>query len=293
MRDDRRALALAACRPGVGITAVTGSPRLARAHRLALSVTRSCGAAVRRLRRTGWADGRGGAVPTGSPQPAEEDADDPREDVAYHAPAAADIVGLHGLTIGGRLLLWEAKTDRAWYADDGEPFVHGRRRPCPLCGLVFDSCGECGHAGLHDPCIGHLAGVANACCGHDDVSSAYISWEDGSAARDRKALRVMARLGRRRPKRRWFRWPLMLTRSRAVLPLSVAAARLAAASNLHADPGLLGALSQEWQPQVRAAAAANPSLPLHALRALSQDPEPGVAEAAQGALSARWPNLDR
>lgn len=153
-------------------------------------------------------------------------------------PDAASVKWLHGLEMGGHLLLCEPKTGREWYADTGELVDH-HLRPCHLCGRAFDACGECAHTGPHDPCVGHLAGAADVCCGHGDTESAYIWWEDGSEARGRKALRVMSRLGPRR-----LRWPLPRKRRKAPTYLRAAVAQLAVASSPHADPGLLEALGQ-------------------------------------------------
>ena len=218
-------------------------------------------------------------------QPADTTTIDATTDT-YTPPATADIEGLHRLDLRGYLLLLEPKTDRAWYAVDGAPYDRDNPRPCPHCARMFVSCGDCDDKMSHDPCIGHIAGVAYACCGHGEIESAYISWPDRSTVRNTKALRVMARLGRG-PELRRFRWPRRPTRGTAAMPSSVVAAQLAAASNPNTDPDLLEALSRQWQPQVRAAAAPNPSLPLHALSDLSQDPESEVAELAEAALAAR------
>ena len=159
-------------------------------------------------------------------------------------PDVASVEGLYGLEMGGYLLLWEPKTGREWYADTGELVDYNHLRPCQFCGRTFDACGECAGTGPHDPCVGHLAGAANVCCGHGDTESAYISWEGGSEARGRKALRVMARLGWRSPKPRRLRWPLPRTRRKAPTHLRAAEAQVAVASSPHADPGLLEALGQ-------------------------------------------------
>ena len=45
---------------------------------------------------------------------------------------------------------------------------------------------ECGHCGKyptiegHDGCLGTLPGVKNACCGHGQVSNAYVQLWDGN-----------------------------------------------------------------------------------------------------------------
>ena len=138
------------------------------------------------------------------------------------------------------MLLWEPKTGREWHADTGELVDYNHLRPCQFCGRTFDACGECADTGPHDPCVGHLAGAANVCCGHGDTESAYISWEGGSEVRGRRALRVMARLGCRSPKPRRLRWPLPLKRRKAPAHLRAAEAQVAVASSPHADPGPAG-----------------------------------------------------
>jgi hypothetical protein len=71
--------------------------------------------------------------------------------------------------------------------------VLGRFAPhvaqCLDCSLVFEATGwqprVCGHCGLgygeslHDPCLGTLEGVVEACCGHGDESRRYVSYADG------------------------------------------------------------------------------------------------------------------
>jgi len=53
------------------------------------------------------------------------------------------------------------------------------------------SCGKCGEKNTpegHDPCLGTLPGVMNACCGHGVVKEAYIQYEDGSTVRGEIAI---------------------------------------------------------------------------------------------------------
>lgn len=49
--------------------------------------------------------------------------------------------------------------------EDGVPFDNSR--PCVSCGIV---CGE----DEPDPCLGWLAGVDYACCGHGDPTEEYV-----------------------------------------------------------------------------------------------------------------------
>ena len=46
------------------------------------------------------------------------------------------------------------------------------RRSCGLCGKPTTAEG-------HDDCLGTLPGVANACCGHGNIESAYVVFDDG------------------------------------------------------------------------------------------------------------------
>ena len=60
---------------------------------------------------------------------------------------------------------------------------------CRRCSTVYEPAGwqprRCGHCGLswgealHDPCLGTLEGVVEACCGHGDPAAAYRSFTDG------------------------------------------------------------------------------------------------------------------
>lgn len=62
----------------------------------------------------------------------------------------------------------------AWvYADTGQLVSEAPDRPCGHCGLANTADG-------HDGCLGTLAGVMNACCGHGREDSAYIQRLDGS-----------------------------------------------------------------------------------------------------------------
>jgi len=81
----------------------------------------------------------------------------------------------------GHLIHLNSKNE--WvYTDTGEPTKDNwRDRPC----------GKCGHmptAEGHDPCLGTLPGVINACCGHGDVRYAYVMFEDKSTLRYQDAI---------------------------------------------------------------------------------------------------------
>lgn len=57
------------------------------------------------------------------------------------------------------------RTDEAW-----------EDRPCGVCDKHQTPEG-------HDPCLGTLPGVRNACCGHGVRESAYIQFENGAVIR--------------------------------------------------------------------------------------------------------------
>lgn len=62
--------------------------------------------------------------------------------------------------------------------------------------------GVCQHCGLlptpegHDGCLGTLdkSVVMNACCGHGDISQAYIQYWDSSCIRGEDAVRLICKL---------------------------------------------------------------------------------------------------
>lgn len=82
----------------------------------------------------------------------------------------------------------EERDDRWCYADTGEPTVetHGER-PCGCCGVH-------GAADGHDPCLGTLPGVMNACCGHGQPGEAYVQFEDGFTISGEKAIEHIRRI---------------------------------------------------------------------------------------------------
>ena len=43
----------------------------------------------------------------------------------------------------------------------------------------------------HDGCLGTLPGVMNACCGHGEISLAYIQFENGGLVRGEAAVRMI------------------------------------------------------------------------------------------------------
>ena len=69
------------------------------------------------------------------------------------------------------------------FADTGEPTV-GSVRPC-------GHCHEYRTAEGHDACLGILPGVQNACCGHGQITEAYVQMNDRSIIRGRSAMKLM------------------------------------------------------------------------------------------------------
>jgi hypothetical protein len=47
-----------------------------------------------------------------------------------------------------------------------------RDRPCGYCNEFSTPEG-------HDPCLGTLKGIMNACCGHGEINKAYVQFLDG------------------------------------------------------------------------------------------------------------------
>lgn len=74
------------------------------------------------------------------------------------------------------------------YADTGETTASTyRQRPCGHCGLHYTKEG-------HDGCLGTIPNVQNACCGHGEVSSAYVVLSDGSRLSGADAAMFIAAL---------------------------------------------------------------------------------------------------
>lgn len=61
------------------------------------------------------------------------------------------------------------------YCDDLSELSHSNLRTCIKCDL------DPNESDGHDPCMAHLPGVRNACCGHGK-DEAYIEFDDGRIA---------------------------------------------------------------------------------------------------------------
>lgn len=69
------------------------------------------------------------------------------------------------------------------YADTGEIVTDNRR--CGNCHMENREDG-------HDACLGKLAGVMNACCGHGETERAYIQFWNQYCIRGERALHIGA-----------------------------------------------------------------------------------------------------
>ena len=74
------------------------------------------------------------------------------------------------------------------YEDTGQPVPEAPGRPCGHCGRPDTTEG-------HDGCLGTLAGVRNACCGHGDPEAAYVQLVGGRRLGGTDALRWIAGAG--------------------------------------------------------------------------------------------------
>lgn len=76
------------------------------------------------------------------------------------------------------------KNDEWVFADTDEPTViTWQRRPC-------GHCGKYNTLGGHDGCIGYVAGLINACCGHGQLDEAYAQFPDGRCVTGDAAIQV-------------------------------------------------------------------------------------------------------
>ncbi len=81
--------------------------------------------------------------------------------------------------------------DGKWvYRDDGSLVSDGwRGRPCGKCGEYQTPEG-------HDPCLGTLPGVRNACCGHGIEAEAYVQLVNGDRVEGKEALLLATELSK-------------------------------------------------------------------------------------------------
>ncbi|MBB3142772.1 hypothetical protein [Halomonas organivorans] len=88
----------------------------------------------------------------------------------------------------GHPIAWDALRQHWVYCDTGEPTVDTwQDRDCGHCGERETPEG-------HDACLGTLPGVMNACCGHGQVTEAYVQHWCGHLVRGAAALAEIERL---------------------------------------------------------------------------------------------------
>jgi len=76
-------------------------------------------------------------------------------------------------------IYWNEHENEWRFSDNDEPTITTwASRPCGYCGLYGNS-----SDGGVDPCLGELAGVTNACCGHGNPDTAYICFMGGLTIR--------------------------------------------------------------------------------------------------------------
>lgn len=76
--------------------------------------------------------------------------------------------------------------ERWVYVDTGDSVENNHR-----------SCGHCGEADTikgHDGCLGTLRGIRNACCGHGQIDSAYVQFQDMYSIHGKPARVIIERL---------------------------------------------------------------------------------------------------
>lgn len=84
----------------------------------------------------------------------------------------------------GNPIYWDGEVWR--YKDNGS-CVRAVDRPCGACGQERTTEG-------HDPCLGTLPRVMNACCGHGNDREAYVQFESGRRVSGPAAVTAFAGL---------------------------------------------------------------------------------------------------
>lgn len=79
--------------------------------------------------------------------------------------------------------------NEAWYYTEDNVLVsEDPKRKCKYCGLDNRPDDD------HDPCLGELPGVRNACCGHGNINEAYIEFSDRTIIRGKDTIEALKRL---------------------------------------------------------------------------------------------------
>lgn len=71
-----------------------------------------------------------------------------------------------------------------WVYSDTKKPTAGNPRDCGNCNKPDTKEG-------HDPCLGTLIGLRNACCGHGETDEAYVQFIDGKCVRGKDALNIV------------------------------------------------------------------------------------------------------
>jgi len=80
----------------------------------------------------------------------------------------------------GHEIYFDADIGEWRYSADGL-LVKENDKPCGVCGRERTPEG-------HDPCLGELPGVVNACCGHGNPKEAYVQFKNGVEIRGFDAI---------------------------------------------------------------------------------------------------------
>lgn len=78
-----------------------------------------------------------------------------------------------------------------WFYTDTGALVSGEDRECGFWQKPADKNG-------HDSCLGVLPGVMNACCGHGNISEAYVQFNEDNCIRGKEAILVIENLRKSR-----------------------------------------------------------------------------------------------
>ncbi|QDT41075.1 hypothetical protein Pan241w_11340 [Gimesia alba] len=81
----------------------------------------------------------------------------------------------------GHPIRYDVESDCWRYIDSGQGTVCNPNRRCGVCNQEDTPEG-------HDPCLGTLPCVLNACCGHGEDNCAYVQFPDGSDIRGIEAI---------------------------------------------------------------------------------------------------------
>jgi hypothetical protein len=81
-------------------------------------------------------------------------------------------------------IIEEKEKDKWYYSDTNQLVSNNINRDCGFCGKPQTE-------ERHDPCIGTLSNVMNACCGHGDIKESYVQFLNGSIIRGAEAKKYI------------------------------------------------------------------------------------------------------